>query len=80
MAPTRRAQQEPNSAKAPAVEVEHEENPVQGSDKKTRVLETDIKNKLGRKHTRLSVRFQKPFDCVGGPHSYGWKDIWLIKS
>ena len=63
MAPTRRAQQEPNSAKAPAVEVEHEENPVQGSDKKPSVLETGtVRNELSRKFMWLSLRFQKTSD------------------
>jgi hypothetical protein len=40
--------------------VEQEENPTQGSDKKTIVLETGTaKNELSRKLMQLSLRFQK---------------------
>ena len=46
--------------KAPEVEAEFKENPAQGSDKRPIVLETGTgKNKLSRKLTRLSLRFQK---------------------
>ena len=75
------AQQKPNSVKAPTVEDEHKENPVQCKwqeaqhsgnwDRKTNLAES----------SRGSVSdSRRPLVKEGGPHSYGWRDIWLKKS
>ena len=54
------AQQKPNSEKAPTVEAECEENPVQCKWQEVQCAGNwDSKNKLSRKHTQLSLRFQK---------------------
>ena len=56
------AQQKPNSAKAPTVEDEREENPAQGKWQKAQHAgNQDSKNKLSRKLAWLSLRFQKTF-------------------
>ena len=74
------AQQKPNSVKAPIVEAECKENPVQWKWQEAQhARNRDSKNKLSRKLTRLNLRFQKTSVKVGDPHSYGWKDIWLTK-
>ena len=56
----RPTQLEPNSAKASAVKADAKKTKYRGSDKKSSVLETGtVKNKLSRKLTQLSLRFQK---------------------
>ena len=53
-------QQKPNSAKAPAVEAEREENPAWGKLQEAYCARNwDSKHKLGRKLTRLSLRSQE---------------------
>ena len=73
------AQQKPNSVKAPVVEAELKKTQHSGSDKKTSGLETGTTkaNSAERSHSSGSRR---PPIKVGGPRSYGWKDIWLTKS
>ena len=53
------AQQKPNLAKAHMVEAEHEENLVQWTRQAQHAGNQDSKNKLGRKLTWLSLKFQK---------------------
>ena len=54
------AQQKPNSVKASVVETECEENPALGKWQEAQCAgNRDSKNKLSRKLTWLSLRFQK---------------------
>ena len=51
------------------------------SDKKPRVLETGTAktNQAESSHGSVSDSRRSPVKA-GGPHSCGWKDIWLTKS
>ena len=52
-----------------------------GSDKKPSVLETGTgENKLAESSWGLVSDFRRLPVKVGGPRSYGWKDIYLTKS
>ena len=52
-----------------------------GSAKKPSVVETGTAkiNLAESSHSSVSDS-RRPPGKVGGPHSYGWKDIWLTKS
>ena len=52
-----------------------------GSDKKPSVLETGtVKINLAESSHSSVSDSRRPPGKVGGPGSYGWKDIWLTKS
>ena len=64
--------------KGPTVEAEHEENPRSGSDKKPSMLKTGTaKKNLAESSCSSVLDSIRPPVKVGGPHPYGWKDIWL---
>ena len=73
------AQQKPNSVKAPTVEAELKKAQSSGSDKKPSVLETGT-TKANSAEMSHSSGSRRPPIKVGGPHSYGWRDIFLTKS
>ena len=58
---------------APAVEAEREENPARG--KARRSADRGSETGLSRKPTRPSSDSSRPPVKVGGPRSYGWKDM-----
>ena len=52
-----------------------------GSEKKPSILETGTAKTDSAESSRSSVSYsRRPSVKVGGPHAYGWKDIWLTKS
>ena len=52
-----------------------------GSDKKPGVLETRTAKTISAESSHGSVSDSRRSPVkAGGPHSYGWKDIWLTKS
>ena len=62
------------------MEAEHEENADRESDKKASVLEIGTAKMNSAESSCGSVSdSRRPPVKVGGPHSYGWKDIWLTK-
>ena len=74
------AQQKYNSAKAPTVEAEGEENPAQGkSQEAQRAGNRSSKNALGRKLTRLSLRLQKT-SCWGRKSLLLWLEGYMANT
>jgi len=52
-----------------------------GNDKKPSMLETGTAKTNSAESSYGSISdSRRPPVKVGGPHSYGWKDIWLTKS
>ena len=75
------AKQEPNSAKAPTVEAEREENPAQGKRQEAQCAGNRNSEKLTQQKAHVAVSdSRRPPVKVGGPRCYGWRDICLTKS
>ena len=52
-----------------------------GRDKKPSMVGTEIaKTDLAESSHGSVSDFRRPLVKEGGPHSYGWRDIWLKKS
>jgi len=56
------------------------ETQYSGNEKPPNVLETRITETISAESSCRSVSDSRtPSVKVGGPHPYGWKDIWLTK-
>ena len=75
------AQQKPNLAKAPAWKLTGKKTQHRGNEKKPSIVETRTAKINAAESSRDSVSdSRRPPVKVGGPHTYGWKDICLTKS
>ena len=64
--------------KGPTVEAEYEENPAQWKCQEAqRAGNRDNKTNLAESSHDSVSDSRRPPVKVGGPHPYGWKDIWL---
>ena len=74
-------QQKPNLAEVHMVETEHEGNLAQWKwQEAQRAGNRDNKTNLAESSHDSVSDSRRPPVKVGGPHPYGWKDVWLTKS
>jgi hypothetical protein len=71
----------PTQQKLPQWKQNAKKTQCRGSDKKPSMLETQTAKINSSESSCGSVSdSRRPPVKVGGPRSYGWKDIWLTKS